>query len=32
LKLNLNRGRLWRLDTTRFSPPAREERQLRLFG
>ena len=32
LKLNLNRGRLWRLDTTRFAPPAREERQLRLFG
>jgi DNA repair photolyase len=31
LKLNLNRGRLWRLDTTKFAPPPLPSAQLRLF-
>jgi DNA repair photolyase len=31
LKLNLNRGRLWRLDTTKFAPPPMPSAQLTLF-
>ncbi len=31
LKLNLNRGRLWRLDTTKFAAPPAPSAQLRLF-
>ncbi|HZT52082.1 MAG TPA: radical SAM protein [Stellaceae bacterium] len=31
LKLNLNHGRMWRLDTAKFAPPRQSSEQLRLF-
>ena len=31
LKLNLNRGRMWRLDTTKFAPPPLPSAQLKLL-